>query len=86
MTGRWTGDAPDLTELKMLRKAVGGFPVFTGSGADEKNIKETLRFANGVIVSTALKSGANRRGEHNVKAYDQRIALEKVRKLVKMAR
>ena len=79
VTGRWTGDAPDFHELKNLRKAVGDFPIFTGSGADEKNIKEILHFANGVIVSTSLKSGANRKGEHNVKEYAQRIDPVKTR-------
>jgi membrane complex biogenesis BtpA family protein len=85
VTGKWTGDAPDFQELKNLRRAIGDFPIFTGSGADEKNIKEILRFANGVIVSTSLKSGTNRKGEHNVKGYDQRIDLKKVRGFVKLA-
>lgn len=86
VTGKWTGDAPDFQELKNLRKAVGDFPIFTGSGADEKNIKEILQFANGVIVSTSLKSGANRRGEHNIKAYSQKIDGEKVKKFVRVAK
>ena len=86
VTGKWTGDAPDLRELKELRKAVGNFPIFTGSGADERNIKEILQFANGVIVSTSLKAGQNRKGEHNVKAYDQRVDAKKVRQFVKIAR
>jgi len=85
VTGKWTGDAPDFSELKKLRAAIGTFPIFVGSGADERNIKEILRYANGVIVSTSLKSGAVHAGEHNVKAYNQRIDVKKVRKFVKAA-
>jgi predicted TIM-barrel enzyme len=86
VTGKWTGDAPDFQELKSLRKAIGDFPIFTGSGADKKNIKEILQFANGVIVSTSLKSGVDRKGEHNVKAFNQKIDSKKVENFVRTAR
>ena len=86
VTGKWTGDAPDFKELKELRKAIGSFPIFAGSGADEKNINEILRFANGVIVSTSLKSGADRKGEHNIKAYDQKIDARKVENFVRASK
>jgi membrane complex biogenesis BtpA family protein len=80
LTGKWTGDAPDLNELKSVRVAVGNFPILIGSGADEKNAQALFRYANGVIVSTSLKRGLKKKNEVNVKSYDQRIDESKVRR------
>lgn len=73
ITGKWTGDAPDLDELARVRKAVGRFPIIVGSGADKSNVAALLRYANGVIVGTSLKQGRARKGEANVTAYGQRV-------------
>ena len=83
LTGKWTGDAPDMNELKTLRKSVGKFPILIGSGADDENIKSLFRFANGAIVSTSLKKGGEKRSEVNVKPYSRRIDQSKVRNLIK---
>lgn len=83
ITGKWTGDPPDIRELEAVRKAVGNFPIFVGSGANKKNINELLCYANGVIVSTALKGGGIKSGEVNVKSYNQRIESKKVRNFVR---
>lgn len=85
ITGQWTGQAPDLRELSSLRDAVGEFPIFIGSGSDVHNLKALLKYANGVIVSTSLKRGRTRKGEVNVKGYEQRLDPEKTRVLVKSA-
>ncbi len=82
ITGKWTAKAPDLKELVAVRKSVGDFPILIGSGADKKNIKELLKHADGVIVSTSLKQGSNKKGEVNIKGWKQRINREKVRKLI----
>lgn len=82
LTGKWTGDAPDMKELAEVRRAVGEFPILIGSGADEKNVRALLEYANGVIVSTSLKKGGARKGEVNVKSYAQRIDAKKVKRLV----
>jgi hypothetical protein len=82
ITGKWTGQAPDLGELERVRKIVGNFPILTGSGADKDNIEEILKYANGVIVSTSLKMGETKEGEVNVKSWQQRIDVEKVKDLV----
>ncbi len=74
VTGQWTGDAPQMQELSDLRKHVGTFPIFAGSGVNKKNIRTICKFANGVIISTALKNGDTLSHEINVKSYSQRIS------------
>ena len=86
VTGKWTGDAPDLSDLAEVRRAVGNAPVLVGSGADAGNVAKLFKLANGAIVSTSLKRGAARRGQVNVKAYTQRVDAAKVRAFVRAAR
>lgn len=82
VTGRWTGDSPDICELKEVRSAVGNFPIIIGSGVDRSNVKELFRSATGAIVSTSLKRGNIKEKEVNLKEYDQRIELKKVSDLM----
>lgn len=86
ITGKWTGDAPDHEELAALRKRVGAFPVFAGSGANQANIALLRQYVNGVIISTALKAGRVRPHETNMKAYAQRISEQKVQAFVRAYR
>ena len=83
VTGKWTGDAPNLKELEIVRYAVKDFPILIGSGADAFNIKKLLRHANGAIVSTSLKEGGIKEGETNIKSWQQRIDKDKVTTLCK---
>jgi membrane complex biogenesis BtpA family protein len=83
ITGDWTGISPDMRDLRKVRKAVFDFPIFVGSGANERNVQNLCSIANGVIVSTSLKEGGRKKGERNVKSYSQRIDRKKVRTLVK---
>lgn len=79
ITGDWTGQAPSIDMLKDLRKKIGNeFPILVGSGADRNNIKEIFKYANGVIVSTALKKGKAQPHEKQVKKWRQRIIRQKV--------
>lgn len=81
VTGKWTGDAPQVDDLKKVREAVGEFPILCGSGVDAINVKTLFAYANGAIVSTSVKEGKN--GDHiNVKEYEARISGEKVKELV----
>lgn len=82
ITGKWTGDAPNLTELKNVRNAIGSFPILIGSGTDESNVKDLLQYADGVIVSTSLKEGERVDDEVNVKPYQKRVQLNKVKDLI----
>jgi len=88
ITGKWTGEAPDISALKEVRAKVGDFPIIIGSGCDKNNIKELFRYADGAIVSTSLKEGdpKNASEERNIKSYDKRIIAEKVKDFVKAAR
>lgn len=83
ITGQWTGDAPDCDEFRALRAHVKNFPIFIGSGASEKNIRTLSQYANGVIVSTALKKGLSKPNETNVKSYSQRISETKARTFIR---
>jgi membrane complex biogenesis BtpA family protein len=85
ITGKWTGDAPDLEELKTLRNVVGKFPILCGSGVDSGNVQALFRYANGAIVSTSLKQGSKKRKEINVKPYTSRLDLHKTKQLVDLA-
>ncbi len=85
LTGNWTGQAPDLAQLRSLRKGIGKFPILIGSGADKGNVRELLRYANGVIVSTSLKKGSSHRTEVNLKRYGQRLDARKTAALVRAA-
>jgi membrane complex biogenesis BtpA family protein len=82
ITGKWTGQAPDLNELERVRKSVGDFPIIIGSGTDAQNVNALFQFANGTIVSTALKKGAAKKQEVNVRGYDQRIDPANAKKFV----
>ncbi|MBT7402736.1 BtpA/SgcQ family protein, partial [Candidatus Woesearchaeota archaeon] len=42
ITGKWTGDAPNIEELKIARDTAKDFPIFIGSGACKENIKYLL--------------------------------------------
>lgn len=82
ITGRWTGDAPNINELITARREVGSFPIIIGSGADSENIKVLMQYADGVIVSTSLKSGQylspeenrNLKDSHEVIDYEKVVA------------
>ena len=71
-----------MSELNKVRKAVGAFPILLGSGIGADNIKEMFELANGAIVSTSLKSGKRITGEINVKKYNERIDVKKVKILM----
>ncbi len=83
ITGKWTGDAPNMEELKRLRNKIVDFPILVGSGADKSNIKDLLAYADGAIVSTSLKMGSSEKNEVNVKSWKQRIDEKKVEEMVR---
>jgi len=82
VTGSWTGDAPSESDMARVREAINDFPLLVGSGADKNNIHNIFQYANGVIVNTSLKRGSIKKGEVNVKGYEQRIDVKKVREFI----
>lgn len=83
VTGKWTGDAPDLEDLQRVRKAVGDFPIVVGSGATSDNIQTLLSYADGVIVSTSLKT-TKTKDKVNVRGYQDKIDKKKVTQFVRV--
>jgi hypothetical protein len=84
ITGKWTGDAPDISDLKEARKAVGkDLPILIGSGATKDNVDSLLQYADGVIVGTALKIGEIEKEETNLKPWQKKISLEKTGEFTK---
>lgn len=55
VSGRMTGDAPDLTKVREAKALAGDRPLLIGSGATERNIAAFLEVADGVIVGSSVK-------------------------------
>ena len=77
VTGPATGTAIDLNDIDKVKSAVIEAPVFAGSGVCEKNVKEILALADGVIVGTSLE----REGKTGAP-----VDISRVEKLVRAAR
>jgi len=57
VSGVGTGHAAELGDVERVRQACPDSRVLLGSGISSINVKEFLRFANGVIVGSSLKRG-----------------------------
>lgn len=57
VSGRMTGDAPDVEKVREAKALAPDRPVLVGSGADERNIAAFLDAADGVIVGSSVKHG-----------------------------
>jgi membrane complex biogenesis BtpA family protein len=55
VSGRMTGDAPDLAKVREAKALAIDRPVLLGSGATEGNVAAFLGAADGVIVGSSLK-------------------------------
>ncbi len=55
VSGTATGAACDLSDLAEVKSAIPEHPLFVGSGVTSENLGDLLRFADGVIVGSALK-------------------------------
>jgi len=83
LTGNWTGQAPDINNLKKIRSLYPKFPVIIGSGVNHQNLDDLMEYSDAFIVSTSLKIPT---GFSDTNIYDQnsRISLSKVRQLIKL--
>ena len=77
VSGKMTGDAPDLEKVRQAKALAGDCPVLIGSGATEANAGAFLSVADGLIVGTSIK-------EQGV--CENPVDLERVRGLVRAAR
>lgn len=56
ISGPMAGVPFDLAELRAAREAVPDVPVLANTGINEANVAETLRWADGAIVGSSLKT------------------------------
>ncbi len=77
VSGRMTGDAPDLGKVKEAKALAGDRPLIIGSGADAGNIAAFMSVADGVIVGSSVKHGG---------AIAEPVDAERVRRFVDAAR
>lgn len=77
VSGRMTGDAPDIGKVREAKSLAGDRPLLIGSGADERNIAAFMEAADGVIVGSSVKrDGRN----------ENPVDVERVRRFVAAAR
>jgi uncharacterized protein len=76
VSGRMTGDAPQLDKVRRAREAAKR-PILMGSGTTADNIADFLRYADGAIVGTSLKVDGI--GENPVDLQRVRSYMEKVK-------
>jgi len=88
VTGKWTGESPDIEDLKAVRGVSKNIPVIIGSGADATNIRTLLEFADAVIVSTSFKEGKKKSKdeERNRKPYTARLDLKRIKEFMEKVR
>jgi membrane complex biogenesis BtpA family protein len=55
VSGRMTGDAPDIEKVRRAKALSGDAPLLLGSGATDKNVAAFLSAADGVIVGSSIK-------------------------------
>jgi membrane complex biogenesis BtpA family protein len=55
VSGVGTGQAADMADVERVRRACPHTKLLLGSGVNAKNVKDYLRFADGVIVGSSLK-------------------------------
>jgi membrane complex biogenesis BtpA family protein len=84
ISGTGTGVAADITDVQRVRKACPTAKILLGSGITIDNVREFLRYADGVIVGTSLKVGGQLRSERS-KLFNP-VDPKRVAALVKAAR
>jgi hypothetical protein len=55
ITGRMTGNAPDLEKVALAKELAKGQPIIMGSGTTAENIADFLKYADGSIVGYGMK-------------------------------
>lgn len=73
ITGRFTGDAPQLSDLQAVRKSCPSAFILVGSGTTPDNAEEFAKYADVAIVGTYLKENS-------------RVDPAKVERLIKIVR
>jgi uncharacterized protein len=77
VSGRMTGDAPDIGKVREAKALAGDRPLLIGSGADARNIADFIEVADGVIVGSSIKVDGH---------CENPVDVERVRRFVGAAR
>ncbi len=77
VSGKMTGDAPDIEKIRATKALAKECPVLIGSGATEENVGAFLSVADGVIVGSSIKENG---------CIEQPVDVERVRRFVSAAR
>lgn len=77
VSGRMTGDAPDLGKVREAKALAGDRPLLIGSGANQLNIGAFMDVADGVIVGSSIKEAGR---------CENPVDRERVRRFVAAAR
>ena len=59
ITGRMTGNAPDLDKVKKAKELAKGRPILMGSGMTAENVAGFMRIADGCIVGFGMKDAGH---------------------------
>jgi membrane complex biogenesis BtpA family protein len=59
ISGRMTGDAPDLEKVKKAKELAKGRPILMGSGMTAENVGDFLKSADGCIVGFGMKDAGH---------------------------
>jgi hypothetical protein len=76
VSGRMTGDAPDLVKVREAKALAADRPVLLGSGVTAENVAAFLDAADGIIVGSSLKVDG---------VCENPVDVERVRRLVAAA-
>lgn len=55
VSGRSTGDAPEVGDIDAVREVLPDTPILVGSGSTKENISSLLESADGIIVASSIK-------------------------------
>jgi len=59
ISGKHTGFATPVDDVKKVRSVLPNYPIFIGSGTRKENVKELLEYATGCVVGTSFKYDGN---------------------------
>jgi uncharacterized protein len=77
VSGKMTGDAPDIEKIRAAKTLAKESPVIIGSGATEDNAGAFLSVADGIIVGSSIKENGR---------IEEPVDVDRVRRFVKAAR
>ena len=84
VSGRMTGDAPELDKVRRAKELSKKRPILMGSGTSADNIADFLRYADGTIVGTSMKVDSQGENPVDPKRVDQYMeAVERARSAVR---